>query len=85
LETSVEILQDHIDYSFLGEKMTFSSLTNFSTLTVKLRELFPQAIFNEWLTKYLEGSAPSVGGLDDMEVQLRLIYMYYIAKSGSNH
>jgi len=43
-ETSVDILQDHMNYLSLGTKMTFSSLTNFSTLSAKLQEVFPQAI-----------------------------------------
>ena len=79
--TSVEILQGHMNYSVLGTRMTFSSLTNFSTLTAKLREILPQAIFDDRLTKSPEVNVPSVRGQDDLETKLRLIYLCHVAQS----
>lgn len=78
----VEMLQDHMDYSFLGANMAPSSLTNFSTIVAKLHEVFPQAIFDDRLTKSLAVSVPSVGGQDDLEIKLRLIYLYHTARRG---
>lgn len=81
-EPCVEILQDHMNYSFLGAKMASSSLTNFGTVVAKLREVFPQAIFDDRLAKSLAMNVPSVGGQDDLESKLRLIYLYHLAQSG---
>ena len=43
-DPSVDILQHHMNYSFLGAKIAASSLTNFRTVVLRLREVFPQAI-----------------------------------------
>jgi len=55
-EPSVEIIQDRMDYSFLGIKMASSSFANFSTVVMKIRELFPQAIFDDRLMKSFEAN-----------------------------
>ena len=81
-ETSVEILQDYIEYSFLGTDMGLSSLVNFDTLTAKLREVSPQAIYDDRLTKSLDQNKPSAGGQDDLETKLRLIYQFHLVQSG---
>jgi hypothetical protein len=83
-EDSVDILQGHVNYSFLGTEMTYSSLTNFSTLSAKLQGVFPQAIFDDRLTGSLAVTTPSGTGPDVLEVKLRLIYMCYAAQSGLN-
>jgi hypothetical protein len=83
-ETSVDIFQNHVNYSFLGTEMTFSSLTNFGTLSAKLQGVFPQAIFDDRLTRAPEVTSPSGTGLDALEVKLRLIYMCHAAQSGLN-
>ena len=79
-ETSVEILQDRIEYSFLGTEMDFSSLVNFNALTAKLREVSPQAIFDDRLTKSLDPNKPSTSGQDDLETKLRLIYLFHLVQ-----
>ena len=80
-ETSVEILQDYIKYSLLGTEMGLSSLVNFDTLTAKLREVSPQAIFDDRLTKSLDPNKPSTSGQDDVETKLRLIYQFHLVQS----
>jgi hypothetical protein len=80
-ETSVEILQDYIEYSLLGTDMGLSSLVNFDTLTAKLREASPQAIYDDRLTKSLDQNMPSTSGQDDLETKLRLIYQFHLAQS----
>jgi hypothetical protein len=81
-ETSVEILQDYIEFLCLGTEMDFSSLINFDTITAKLREVFPQAIFDDRLTKSLDPNKPSTSGQDDLETKLRLIYLFHLVQSG---
>jgi hypothetical protein len=81
-ETSVEILQEHMNYSFLGEMMAFSSLANFNILAAKLREVFPQAIFDDRPTKSPEMNVSPVKGQDELETKLRLIYLCHVAQSG---
>ena len=80
-ETVVEILQGHIEFLCLGTDMECSSLVNFDTLTARLREVFPQAIFDDRLTKSLDANRPSTGGQDDMETKLRLVYLFHLVQS----
>ena len=80
-ENSVEILQDHIEYLCLGTEMDCSSLVNFDTLTGKLREVSPQAIFDDRLTKSLDQNKPSTSGQDKLETKLRLIYLFHLVQN----
>lgn len=58
-EPSVEILQYDPDYSFLGAKMASSSLANFSAIVTKIRDTFPQAVFDDRLIEHFEVDIPS--------------------------
>jgi len=80
-ETSVEIPEAQVDYSFLGTEMASSTTTNFETLIARLRRAFPQAIFDDRLTKYPTASAASSRALDSIEVKLRLVYMFHVAET----
>ena len=80
-ENSVEILQDHMEYLCLGAEMDCSSLVNFDTLTAKLREVSPQAIFDDRLTKSLDQNKPSTSGQDKLETKLRLIYLFHLVQN----
>jgi hypothetical protein len=71
---SVDILQQHMNYSFLGAKVAVSSFTNFGTVVQRLREAFPQAIFDNRLAK------PS--SREDIETNCRLIYLFHAVTSG---
>jgi len=71
---SVEILQQHMNYSFLGAKVAASSFTNFGIVVQRLREVFPQAIFDNRLAK------PS--SREDIETNCRLIYLFHTVTSG---
>ncbi len=84
-ETSIEVLQDHMHYSFLGPEMSPSSLTNFNTVAAKMQEAFPRAIFDDRLTKSPEVNAPSATGQDDPEARLRLIYLLHLEQSNPGH
>lgn len=81
-EPSIEILQNHMNYSFLGAKMAASSLTNFGTIILKLREVFPQAIFDDRLVKPSAVNAYSSRLWKDIEIKCRLIYLFHLATIG---
>jgi len=79
-DPSVDILQHHMNYSFLGAKVAASSFTNFGTVVRRLRELFPQAIFDDRLAKPLVLTTSS--SREDIEINCRLIYLFHVVTSG---
>lgn len=81
-EPSIEILRHHMNYSFLGAKIAVSSLTNFGTLVLKLREVFPQAIFDNRLVKSFVVTESSSSVREDIEINCKLIYLFHLATSG---
>jgi hypothetical protein len=80
-EPTVEILQYDVDYSFLGVKMASSSFANFSTVATRLRDIFPQAVFDDKLIKSFRVDAPSATPRDDIELNCKLIYLCQLAAS----
>jgi hypothetical protein len=81
-EPSVEVLQHHMNYSFLGAKIAASSLINFGTVIQKLREIFPQAIFDDRLVKPSVVNAYSSRFGQDIEINCKLIYLFHTVTSG---
>jgi hypothetical protein len=75
----VEIFQYNFDYSFLGTKMASSSLANLSTIITKLRDIFPQAVFDDRLTEPFVVDVPFLTPRDDIEINCKLIYLYHQA------
>lgn len=71
----VEMSQDHIDYAFLGHELTPSTPVNFKLLTAKLREWFPQAVFDERLTRSSRTGASAAGPGEALEINCKLIYL----------
>jgi hypothetical protein len=67
----VQILQHHMNYAFLGAKIAPSSLVNFNAVVARLREVFPQAIFDDRLAK------PSRA--EDTEIDCKLLYFSHLA------
>jgi hypothetical protein len=84
-EPTVQMLQHGMAYSFLGAQIAPSSLANFNIVVGKLQELFPQAIFDDRLTKSSKSGAPSAKTPDDLELNCKLLYLYYKTKSGLTH
>jgi len=78
----VEILQQHMNYSFLGAKVAASSFTNFGTVVQQLREVFPQAIFDDRLTKPSVLTTSSSQVRQYIEINCRLIYLFHAVTSG---
>ena len=82
-DPSVDILQHHMNYSFLGEKLAASSFTNFGTVVRRLREVFPKAIFDDRLARPSALAASS--SREDIEINCRLIYLFHaeVGRPGS--
>lgn len=78
-DPSVELLQQHMNYSFLGARVATSTFTNFSTVVLKLREEFPQAIFDDKLVKPFVATPYSRGDWEDIEINCKLIYLFHLA------
>jgi hypothetical protein len=78
-EQSVEIPQLHMNYSFLGTRMTPSSITNFNTVLIQLREVLPQAIFDDRLEKTPDMDVPPEKSRSNLEINCKLLYLYYLA------
>jgi hypothetical protein len=81
-EPSVEILQYDLDYSFLGVEMASTSLANFSTIITKIRDTFPQAVFDDRLIEPFAVDILFTAPRDNIEINCKLIYLYHQAISG---
>ena len=81
-EPGIEILQTHMNYSFLAGKTAASSLTNFGTVILKLREVFPQAIFDNRLAKPSLVTAYSSRFSEAVDLNCKLIYLFHLVTSG---
>jgi hypothetical protein len=77
--TGVEVLQDDVDYSCLGEEKAFSPLANFNSLMTKLRAAFPRAAIDERLARHPETISPSAKWPDSVEIKCRLIHLFCTA------
>jgi len=72
-EPGVELWQHDLNYSFLGAERAASSTANFTTVVRRLREAFPEAIFDNRLSKPLALTSSS---WQDVELNCRLIYLF---------
>jgi hypothetical protein len=83
-ELAVEIPQHDFDYSFLGAEMVSSATANFSIAIRKIREAFPQAIFDDSLIEPFGANMPATMAQDNIEVNCKLIYWYHQAVSNAS-
>jgi len=81
-DPTIEILQNHMNYSFLGAKIAASSLKNFGTVVLRLREVFPQAIFDNRLVNPRVVTASCGRVWEDIEINCKLIYLFRLMTSG---
>jgi hypothetical protein len=79
MEPVVEVFQHSLDYTFLGDRKGFTSLTNFNIFVAKIRELFSQAIFDDRLVELSGGDTLSAISNDKIEISFRLLHLYYRA------
>jgi len=84
-DPAVQMSQHVMSYSFLGAQIALSSAANFNTVVAKLRDLFTRAIFDDRLMKSSGSDAPSARASDDLELNYKLLYLYYKTKSGLSH
>lgn len=80
-ELVVEISQHDFDYLFLGPEMVSSATANFSTAIRKIREAFPQAIFDDRLIEPFGANIPATVAQDNLEANCKLLYWYHQAVS----
>jgi hypothetical protein len=81
-DPSVDILQHRMNYSFLGAKVAASSFTNFDTVVLGLREVFPQAIFDNRLAKSSVQTTSPSEVWEGIEINCKLIYLFHAATTG---
>jgi hypothetical protein len=79
---SVDILQHHMNYSFLGSKVATSSFTNFGTVVLELRQVFPKAIFDDRLVKPSALTVSPSRGWEGIEIKCKLIYLFHAVTTG---
>jgi hypothetical protein len=79
MESVVEIVQHDFNYSFLGVEMTSSVVANFGIAIRKIREAFPQVIFDDRLIEPLGANVPATTAQDNIEANCKLIYWYHQA------
>ena len=77
-EPRVEILQYDMNYSFLGAETTLSSVANFINVVKRLREIYPQAFYDERLMKPFATDIPMTTPDEDMDINCRLIYFQHL-------
>jgi hypothetical protein len=82
-EPAVQIPQHDFDYSFLGPEMVPSAAANINIAIRKIREVFPQAIFDDSLIEPFGANMPATIVQDTIEDNCKLIYWYHQAISGA--
>lgn len=83
-EPTLEIYQYDFDYSFLGTKMSTSSLQNLNTTVIELMNIFPQAVLDSRLTEHAGTPAPFVKSGNEVDINCKLMYLYHQAVSGES-
>jgi hypothetical protein len=83
-EPVLEIRSGDLDYSFLGEKKSFSSTENFKTAVATMRSLFPHAVYDSRLTRNSRANASSSSSKETLERDSRLIYLFYVASQADH-
>jgi hypothetical protein len=78
----VVISQHDMDYSFLGEKTAMTTRENFASVVSAMQQAFPQAIFNDSLSKPFTITSSPNRTSEDVEIHCRLIYVFNLVKSG---
>ena len=73
MDPVLEIRQNGMDYKFLGVKLNYSSLVNFSSTVSDVKNNFPAAYFDNRLT----GLKMENSGEKEFELDCRLLWLYY--------
>ncbi len=75
-DSNVEIRQSEFDYASVASKTGPSSPGNFSSLVTKIRNAFPQAIFDDSLAGNYGLALPYITPQENVEILSRLIYIF---------
>jgi hypothetical protein len=78
-EPRVEIFENYFDFSSLGSKIELSSLANLNRIIMEIREIFPQAVFDDKLVQPYGTGMSTTAQDKDLELNCKLIYLYYQA------
>jgi hypothetical protein len=70
-EPGVELWQHDLNYAFLGAERAAASVVNFTILLQRLRQAFPEAVFDDRLARSL-----ALTDWQDLELNCRLIYLF---------
>ncbi len=82
MDPEVELRQEDIDYSFLGNRMASTSHGNFNLLIKMIREAFPAAAFNDDLMEPVRIDLSPLSPVDASVAISRLTYFYYRQMAG---
>jgi hypothetical protein len=82
-EPAVQIPQHDFDYSFLGQEMVPSAAANINIAIRKIREAFPQAIFDDGLIEPFGAEMQATMMQDTIEDNCKLIYWCHQAVSNA--
>jgi len=77
MDPEVEMLQNEIDYSFLGPRMAATTQGNFNLLAKRLLEAFPAALFNDRLMEEGKIDLSPLAPVDISVANCRLMHLYY--------
>jgi hypothetical protein len=78
-EPRVEIFENYFDFSPLGSEIAPSSLTNLNRIIAEMREIFPLALFDDKLVRPYGTNLSATSQDKDLELNCKLIYLYYQA------
>jgi len=82
-DSAMEITQHGLDYSFLGSEMAASVSTNYGLAIKRLREAFPQAVFDDSLIDPFGSKTPASMARDAIEINCKLIYWSHLAMTNA--
>ena len=77
----VEIRQHGFNYSCLGTDMSPSSLVNINLIARKIKEFFPEAVFDDTLAEPLFVNISQASPHENIDVDCKLIYLYQTIKN----
>lgn len=78
-DTNIEIKQYEFDYSCLDPPIALSSLANFTGLVTRIRNTFPQAVFDDRLTRDFSVDVPITTPWEKIDIICNLIYIFKVS------
>jgi hypothetical protein len=82
-EPSVEFFENSFNYSSLSPDIAPSSAVNLNSMVMKLRAIFPEALFDDRLTQPMGMSEHYDRQANAVEINCKLIYLYHRAVHNS--